>query len=445
MTIKFKALPSTTSGENDAERRMAESEEAIELASRGKPARGAPAALAGDAAPADVSAPASDAEAPGVPADPEAESAWVAEGGAPRADVDDKVEPVAEAQGDLADAAAPAESGLSELAQLAAGTISKDDVVLKAPSAATAKILKDAPADKFATDADLSDLLSRMDASKAAAGRGKAELKTAPEEPAKAVTEAHSAQKQGVHASGAGAVPAAAQTVGDVIGQGIAGVVAAPFLALSSAKRHLNQRFGSAAQQARPEVVGAAQSAGMPLEKLSTLEKVTSWKCEQIEKSASAVLAAAQKIRDTDGYVLWEDRVTVEANKRGVAASEIVERMRSDADLAPLREQMTALWHENPDQIANFRREADAFEKHLKDVRSKFANSDGATQARVSGAMKEVEEGTSDLPGFDKQEGEYTASLSERVRELARALYAMVQALISRLTGASVDSPEMSG
>ncbi|KVV07430.1 hypothetical protein WK77_16720 [Burkholderia ubonensis] len=218
---------------------------------------------------------------------------------------------------------------------------------------------------------------------------------------------------------------------------------------MTSAHRHLRQRFSAqpSTEKAAGAHASAALSAGVPLAALARLEKISTWKCDQIEKSANGVLAAANDLRSIDGFVVWEDGVTKEANKRGVSPTEVIAQMRHDADLAPLREQMTALWRDNPAAVAAYRRESDVFEKHLKDVREKFANSDETVRSRVTEAMKGVETQTADLPGFGANEGEYTATLGERVREMARAMIALLEALVARLTGkAPADSaPEISG
>ncbi|MBR8427303.1 hypothetical protein [Burkholderia cenocepacia] len=452
MTIKFGALSQAPAGDEDAERLLSLSEDELEASTRGKPMR----ELSGGASrPDDASATAAadeKATEPVAAADvSKAEDAWVGEGGSPAPDdLPEDQEPKLATDPKI-DEATPQkeprsrkEKGLSSLAKLASGEIAKSDVKLK-PSRAAQLIMKSAPADRFATEADLQDLLTGLSGpTPAVGGHAPAGNQTPvqaqqqpPEAPARAA------------AVGAAAVPAAAQTVGDVVGQGIAGVVAAPFLAMTSAHRHLRQRFS--AQPAPDKAAGAqssaALSAGVPLAALARLEKISTWKCDQIEKSANAVLTAADGLRGVDGFVVWEDGVTKEANKRGVSPSEIIVQMRHDADLAPLREQMTALWRDNPAAVAAYRRESDVFEKHLKDVREKFANSDETVRSRVTEAMKGVETQTSDLPGFGTNEGEYTATLGERVREMARAMIALLEALVARLTGkAPADSaPEISG
>ncbi|MEX3555626.1 MAG: hypothetical protein VB131_03090 [Burkholderia gladioli] len=453
MTIKFGALSQAPAGDEDAERLLSLSEDELEASSRGKPMR----ELSGGAAqPADAPATGAAAEEAAEPVAAsdaaKAEDAWVGEGGNPAPDdlpedqepkvaTDPEIEEVVAQKG----ARSRKEKSLSSLAQLASGKLAKSDVSLK-PSRAAQSIMKSAPADRFATDADLQDLLSGLSGpTPTAAVQEKSGADPAPAQP----QQEQAATPARMPAVGAAAVPAAAQTVGDLVGQGIAGAVAAPFLAMTSAHRHLRQRFSAppAAEKAVGARASAALSTGVPLAALARLEKISTWKCDQIEKSANAVLAAADGLRGVDGFVVWEDGVTKEASKRGVSPSEVIVQMRHDADLAPLREQMTALWRDNPAAVAAYRRESDVFEKHLKDVREKFANSDETVRSRVTEAMKGVETQTSDLPGFGTNEGEYTATLGERVREMARAMIALLEALVARLTGkAPADSaPDISG
>ncbi|HEP6430605.1 hypothetical protein [Burkholderia arboris] len=455
MTIKFGALSQAPAGDEEAERLLSLSEDELEASSRGKPMR----ELSGGAGqPADAPAAGSVAEGAAesvVAADTtKAEDAWVAEGGNPAPDdlpEDQEPKLATDPEADAGEAGTQKgtrsrkEKGLSSLAQLASGKIAKSDVSLK-PSSAAQSIMKSAPADRFATEDDLQDLLSGLSGPTLKAGMQ--EKPSADAAPVQAQQDPSVAPARPA-AVGVAAVPAAAQTVGDVVGQGIAGVVAAPFLAMTSAHRHLRQRFSTqpTAEKTAGANASAGLSAGVPLAALARLEKISTWKCDQIEKSANAVLAAADGLRGVDGFVVWEDGVTKEANKRGVSPSEVIVQMRHDADLAPLREQMTALWRDNPAAVAAYRRESDVFEKHLKDVREKFANSDETVRSRVTEAMKGVETQTSDLPGFGTNEGEYTATLGERVREMARAMIALLEALVARLTGkAPADSaPEISG
>jgi hypothetical protein len=437
MPMKFQSLASSTE-DSDEQRRLALSDDAIETAARGKPMR----AERKKASPAtEVQTPVGEAvegessvAAPDNVTEDDPEATWVAEGGAVRPEEGDEV---AGAKSGIAD--------LANLAALAAGKVKKEDVKLESPQMAAANsILRGPRRDEAQSAADLDSLIRAAPGPRAAARGSSNESSTAS---AAASEQASPAAKPAIAATGAVAVPQAAQTVGDVIGQGIAGVMALPFLAATSARRHLQQKFGATASLAPPESRSAGLASGLPLAAYGTLERINSRKVETIEKSLKTLLSAAEAVRGIDGFPVWEDSVQKEANKRNVSPAQIVETMRSDVELAPLREQMTALWRENLATIENYRREADAFEKHIKDVKDKYTNSDEQTRERLLDAMKEVELKTGDLPGFDRQEGEYTATLAERIRGMIRAMVALVQAVMSRLTGGqkTESSPEISG
>lgn len=264
-----------------------------------------------------------------------------------------------------------------------------------------------------------------------AQGGKRAAKKVDPSEAQQAVETAST--RQPPQAMVAGGVPAGAASVADVAGRMLAGAVASPFMALTSAHRHLTQRFGQqAAQQvSEPGLAASAKAGGL----IAPAEMITQWKCEKIEQAATEVMRSASMLRDLEGFVVWEDSVLQEANKRGVLPHDVIAQMRDSADLAPLREQMNGLWRDNPGVVERYRRSADAFEKHIKDVNRKYANSDDSTKNRVLEAMQTVQDDVSDLPGFGREEGEYTLTLTERIRELARLLLQFVQSLMARLTG----------
>ncbi|TKC90173.1 hypothetical protein FAZ69_08480 [Trinickia terrae] len=242
-------------------------------------------------------------------------------------------------------------------------------------------------------------------------------------------------------------VPAAQVSGGaavqDSVGNVAAGVVTAPFYALSSAYRLLNKAVKPGSPQAaglpglsasaQPGMMAAAMGGvGAPL---AATEMISHWKCDKIEDAQRHVLKAAEALRNVDAFPLWEDAMLAEAGKRGMLPSDLVARMRNDPDLAPLKEQMTALWRDNPKEVEAYRQAAGEFEKHIKDVQRKYANSEPPIQKRVIDAMETVRESTGDLPGFGRQEGEYTATLAERLRELARTIAESVSNLLVKLQG----------
>lgn len=224
--------------------------------------------------------------------------------------------------------------------------------------------------------------------------------------------------------------------LGELAGRAIAGAVATPFIALTSAARHLANRFQSPGVVPAVPVNAAASlqaSKGVPL--ANTLETITDWKCERIERAGQAVEEAATAIMGTDEFVTWEDDVRKVATERGVAPSEVVQRMHVDADLAPLKDKMNLLWEGHQDKVTAYRAACDDFERNVRNVVKEFPNSEDSVKARVTNSMKRVEGKTAPLPGFGEKVGEYTKALAERVRELARMIAELLTGLMRRLGG----------
>lgn len=435
--MKLKALSSAPAGDEFIEHQLAETEMVLEAANRGKSMRRPVAGGGGGAKP--VASVEDGAQATPASVQSEASESDVPEGKAKAHDasevpeVSDEMRDPPELEEDEEEANAPAEQkrarkGLKGLAEIAAGKVqasrpssgAKEEPVALPISDAAARVMQSAPEGGIATSADMADLVKGLTQPTAATAPGDAATASGQAAP---------------RAVGPAAVPAVSQTVGELIGQAAAGVIAAPLLGLTSAHRHLKQRFRSAPAPAAPRNdLSSARGEGLRVP-VATLEKISNWKCEQIEKAAEGVLAAATELRSLDGFVLWEEGVAKEASKRGCSVEEVVTSMRTDADLAPLREVMTALWKEQPDAFEAFRSESDTFEKRIKDVREKFANSDESIRERVVGSMKAVELGTADLPGLGKDEGEYMQTLAERVRAMVEVFKEIISGLLSKLVG----------
>lgn len=439
--MKLKALSSAPAGDEFIEHQLAETEMVLEAANRGKSLRRPVAGGGGGAKPRESAVEgaqdtsgtgqleSSDSDAQDLKAEKRASS----EVSETLDDVRDapEVEDDEEEEAKVPVEQKRARRGLKGLAEIAAGKAQaprpasevKADPVTLPISDAAARVMQSAPEGGIATSADMADLVKGLT------------------QPAPTATLVDSAAAPGQvagqaapRAVGPAAVPAVSQTVGELIGQAAAGVIAAPLLGLTSAHRHLKQRFRSAPEPAPRNDLPSARGEGLRVP-VATLEKISNWKCEQIEKAAEGVLAAATELRSLDGFVLWEEGVAKEASKRGCSVGEIVTSMRTDADLAPLREVMTALWKERPDEFEAYRHESDTFEKRIKDVREKFANSDESIRERVVVSMKAVESGTADLPGLGKDEGEYMQTLAERVRAMAEVFKEIISALLSKLLG----------
>lgn len=232
-----------------------------------------------------------------------------------------------------------------------------------------------------------------------------------------------------------------ATTVGEVVGQAIGGAIVAPFVALSSAARHIRDNFPRPSSMVPPSRAEDL-SAGKALPIANTLEKITEWKCERIEKAAAAVDAAAASLMETEGFAVWDDELQGRAKSLGISPGEALERMRSDPELAGVKEKMDALWTAHPDRVNAYREACDDFERNVRNVVAEFANSDDAVRDRVTSAMKKVEKKTENLPGFGENIGEYLRSLAERVRELAQMI-ADFMASLARKLGAHTRSNDV--
>ena len=231
----------------------------------------------------------------------------------------------------------------------------------------------------------------------------------------------------------------ASSQLGELAGQAIAGVVATPFIALSSAARHLAKRFNStgATPPAPAHAASslAASKGALPLPMANTLETITDWKCERIEKAGEAVVKAADKLMGTEEFVTWENDVREIAVGNGVTPFDVVRQMHTAPELAPLKEKMDQLWERHPEKVKAYRSACDDFERNIRNVVKEFPNSDQDVKVRVTNAMKQIEEKTLALPGFGDKAGEYARGLAERVRELAKMIAEFVTNLMHRLGG----------
>lgn len=235
----------------------------------------------------------------------------------------------------------------------------------------------------------------------------------------------------------------AAQTIGDMVGRGIATAVATPFVALSSTAKHLAARFGKTPGAAGPlpesPAPGQSAMADKIPPKLSPLvmsspEKITNWKCERIEKAASAVVDAANGIKATPEYLVWEEALEKSAGERGIPADELVNAL-DDPDNHELKEKMDALWEAHPNMVGRYRDACNDFERNLRNVAEEYANSDDPIRERVDGAMEKVQKDTRNLPGFGDELKEYAKNMAERVREIAQTIAEFIQKLANKIAG----------
>lgn len=336
-----------------------------------------------------------------------------------------KEEPVAE------------EDALDALMKLAAGKITDDAVTLgdKAANTTSSASAFQSLGSQLKLDEEtelaLDDLVSTLQESPV--------LPNAVPETAAAISRQNPAAAQTMLGGGSqmGAPASAAATVGELAGRAIADVVATPFVVLSSAARHLANRFQAGAA---PSLTGGpaqsmAASRGISLPMANTLETITDWKCERIERTGDAVEKAAAELMGTAEFVTWDEEVRRVAAERGVAHSEIVTRMHTAPELADLKSKMDGLWAAHPEKVHAYRGACDDFERNIRNVVKEFPNSEDRIKSRVTAAMENVEKKTEALPGFGDNMGEYMKSLAERVRELAKAITEFMQSLVRKLGG----------
>lgn len=334
------------------------------------------------------------------------------------------------------------DSSLSDLMRLAAGKVSSDEVQLSAvpPAKSMSAFQSLAASRRLDPDSEqiLDDLVSTLstEPEPVTASPAKPDVSRPS---ATAAKEQPSVQQQVL--AQAPPMGGAAQ-LGELAGRAIAGTAAFPFMALSSAARHLTNRFqtpGGASPAAPAGVASSLQaskgSPRIPLPMANTLETITDWKCERIEKAGESVVNAAAELMETADFVTWEDELGTVANQRGVAAADVVREMHSNPDFAPLKEKMDRLWGNHPEKVSAYRDACDDFERNIRNVVKEFPNSEDQVKDRVVNAMKRVEEETKVLPGFGDKMGEYSKALAERVRELAQMIAEFVTDLMRRIGG----------
>lgn len=234
----------------------------------------------------------------------------------------------------------------------------------------------------------------------------------------------------------------AAQTVGHAVGGVIAGVLSVPYIALTSAQKLLKQKFGS-----KPEsVLASEQSKGSvpAMSLLNSMEKITEWKCERIEKMEMQLRTTMSNIKNLEGFPVWEDMVNDRAIRFSVTPSEIVKKMSVDPECLDLKGKMDDIWKQNPEKINAFREAYGDFERNVRNVVKEFPNSEDAIKSRVTKSMSDVMMEGLIMPGFGEKVGEYGATVEERVRMLAKQISDFVQSMLEKLTGRSQSkSPAM--
>lgn len=349
-------------------------------------------------------------------------------------------EPEPEPDDEEEDEAKKTAAALDSLMRLAAGQATVDEVKIVAPttkqvSASAFQALGARQALDPETEAELDDLARAL----ADAPGSMAPAEEAPRGAARGAA----APAQGQAGSSVPMVGGAAAQFGEIAGQALATVIATPFVALTSAARHLKTlvKAGTAAPATPANAAGSLQaSKGLPFPMMSTLETITDWKCERIEKAAEAVEKAASALMGTEEFVTWEDNVRGVAAERGESAADVVRNMHHDPALAPVKDKMDRLWQTHGDKVAAYRNACDDFERNIRNVVKEYPNSDDGVKRRVADAMGRVETKTEGLPGYGDKFGEYTKALADRVRELAQMIADFVSSLMRRMGGRTRDS-----
>ncbi|WP_432263044.1 hypothetical protein [Cupriavidus sp. TMH.W2] len=244
------------------------------------------------------------------------------------------------------------------------------------------------------------------------------------------------AMVSGPAATGAGAVGA------ELLGRAIA----TPFLALSSAYRHLKgtgKQLGLNAENVPAPANRTEADFTLPAAPHISGQRITSWKLGRIEASQNRVIDAADALRGTDEYMVWEEKLQSIAHDRKMPIEQIVQTMTTDPDLFPLKEGMDAIWEKHPTLVGAYQDACNGFCNHLEDVTKVFASSPDDVRERVSAAMAKVVENTTNLPGFGDDLGEYRRTIAERVREKLEAMMKFLSRVLERVAGVSKSGSEL--
>lgn len=451
MTVKFDSLGSvgTDGQQEDTERLMSDYDGASETLNRGQPTQVYRTKVA-----------------------PVGESADELEAEEEKPDEDKPQQPAP---------AAGAQDGLAALLQLAAGQRAVEDVQLKAaPSSATkgafsTAVAERAPAPRESIDELMGELglppaaapapkgslgasLNKLGQAAGPSAAASTAMKTPTKRAAKRAEQAAAPSAEGADQgdqkpqnvagsqSGVVGVPKTAVTVGELAGRAVAGAVMTPFLALSSARRHLKSSVPKNAKlpqtlQPGPASVNESVLAGAgvtsPAQVLNTGKFITTWKCERIEASAKSLAEAADALREVDEFPVWEEKVSKLAEARNQSVEQVIHAMHIDPDLAELKNGMDKIWEQNPSLVGNYQDACEVFSNHMRNVVKEFPNSDDKIKARVSAAARQAQVDTKDLPGFGDNIGEYQRSVAERVREIVAQMMALVESLMAKLGGKS--------
>lgn len=206
-------------------------------------------------------------------------------------------------------------------------------------------------------------------------------------------------------------------TLGELAGQAIASAIATPFLALSSAGRHLMDAVRSPAPITPDPRASLLASRGVIPPAARVLSPISDYKCERIESLRDEVIKASNELRATPEFLVFQEKLAEKANELSLKNTEILYNL-SDARFNELKERMDFISESYSDIVARYRTASNAFEKHLRAVIDQFPNSSESIRERVEHSLNRVMEAVQSIPGFGERAGEYTRPLTDRLQEV---------------------------
>jgi hypothetical protein len=222
--------------------------------------------------------------------------------------------------------------------------------------------------------------------------------------------------------------------VADLVGRGLA----MPFLALSSAARHLKRTHAQMGLDAAPATqvpvpAGEAMSIGEASALYTSGKFISQYKLDRIDAACKDVVDAADKLRATEDFTVWEDQMQSFAHEHGMPVQTIMQNLATDPDLRPLKEGMDQLWEKHPTLVGAYQEACDNFDARVKSVTKDYPNSTDESRERVSKAITKVVDETINLPGFGEDRGVYLRTIAERVREQLKQMMQLVERLLSKV------------
>lgn len=242
---------------------------------------------------------------------------------------------------------------------------------------------------------------------------------------------------------GGAAVPVGAGVAsGSALGQ----LAAMPFVAARSAISAFMDRLKAHRDAvALPETGSSPEqsfmrSHGVPEHVLAAGEPINSWKISQIKNSAVRVAGAAQALKATDAFQVFDHEVQEVAKKYSMPPEQVVAAMgESDPSWEPMlssvKDSARAMREAHPDLVHNYQHASDDYIRHLDNVKSKVSYSTPAVQEVLSNSTQAAANECAGLPGFGKEPDSFIKSMSERIREMVEMISQLIQQLTQLLLG----------